>query len=99
MLMISKIKFANANQLPFLAVSGGHGWTNDISKVRGGVQINMRRMNSISLSEDKKTATVGGGTLQEEIVKELASKNRLAGTSSLSPRIFLEACADISLLQ
>ena len=54
-------------QLPFLAVSGAHGWTSTLNGVHRGIQINMRKLNSLQVNADGKTATVGGGVMQYEI--------------------------------
>jgi FAD/FMN-containing dehydrogenase len=50
------ISLANQFSIPFLAVSGGHGWSNSLKKFPYGIQINMRRMNTMTLSADGKTA-------------------------------------------
>lgn len=65
------VALANRFNIPFLAVSGGHGWTKTLDGLKGGIQINLRRLNSTRLSESGKTAVVGGGALQWEVVKGL----------------------------
>lgn len=62
--------------IPFLAVSGGHGWTSTLDKLTYGIQINLRRLNTTTLSRDGKTAIVGGGTLQHEIVRSLFAEGK-----------------------
>lgn len=74
-----QIKYANRRSTPFLAVSGGHGWPSSLNKVRGGIQINMRKLNTTTLSHDGKSATVGGGTMQYEITAALFNKGKQAG--------------------
>ncbi|KAL3472081.1 hypothetical protein BJX99DRAFT_262688 [Aspergillus californicus] len=54
---------ANEIGVPFLAVSGTHGWTDDISKIQDGIQIRMRGLNHVSISPSNDTAYVGGGGL------------------------------------
>ncbi|KAF2124492.1 FAD-binding domain-containing protein [Dothidotthia symphoricarpi CBS 119687] len=75
------VTFANRLNIPFLAVSGTHGWTKTLNKMPYGIQINMRKLNTTILSRDGKTATVGGGTLQYEITRSLFAKGRYAVTA------------------
>ncbi|RDA85405.1 hypothetical protein CP532_1951 [Ophiocordyceps camponoti-leonardi (nom. inval.)] len=74
------IKYANRHGMPFLAVSGGHGWLSTLNRLQGGIQINMRRMNHTRLNLDGETANVGGGTLQREITAALFAEGKRAVT-------------------
>ncbi|KAF2853831.1 FAD-binding domain-containing protein [Plenodomus tracheiphilus IPT5] len=71
---------ANHFNIPFLAVSGTHGWTRTLDRLPYGIQINLRRLNTTTLSRDGKTANVGGGTLQYEITRSLFAKGKYAVT-------------------
>ncbi|KAK3934044.1 hypothetical protein QBC46DRAFT_400740 [Diplogelasinospora grovesii] len=51
---------ANQMGLPFLAVTGAHGWPTTLGRLRCGIQINMRGMNDTKVNKDGNTATVGG---------------------------------------
>ncbi|KAG9258516.1 uncharacterized protein F5Z01DRAFT_670231 [Emericellopsis atlantica] len=72
------IKVANKLNLPFLAVTGTHSWTTAMEKLKHGIQINMRKLNSSTLHEDGESATVGGGIMQHEIVAALAEHGKQA---------------------
>ncbi|KAJ4318684.1 hypothetical protein N0V94_004301 [Neodidymelliopsis sp. IMI 364377] len=74
------VKTANRHAVPFLAISGAHGWTRTLNKLVGGIQINMRKLNITVLSSDGAAATVGGGTLQYEITRALFEKGKYAVT-------------------
>lgn len=65
------VALASRLEIPFLAVSGGHGWTKTLDRVKGGIQINLRKLNSTVLGKDGKTVVVGGGALQFEVVRAL----------------------------
>lgn len=65
--------------IPFLAVSGTHGWTETLNRLPYGIQINMRKLNSINVNKDGKSATLGGGALQWEITRALFAKGKYAG--------------------
>ena len=73
------VKVANRHDVPFLSISGAHGWTRTLNKLQNGIQINMRRLNNTVLGVDGKTSTVGGGTLQYEITRALLEKGNYAG--------------------
>jgi FAD/FMN-containing dehydrogenase len=73
------VKLANRFSIPFLAISGGHAWTNTLKNFPYGIQINMRKLNTTVLSRDGSTATVGGGILQHELTRSLFAKNKYAG--------------------
>lgn len=65
--------------MPFLTVSGTHGWPSTLNRVHGGIQINMRRMNHTIVNCDGKTATAGGGVMQYEITSALDKQGKQAG--------------------
>jgi hypothetical protein len=73
------VALANRFDIPFLAVTGGHGWTKTLNKLPYGIQINMRKLNTTTLSQDGKTAIVGGGTLQHEITRSLFALGKYTG--------------------
>ncbi|KAK0724875.1 hypothetical protein B0H67DRAFT_657667 [Lasiosphaeris hirsuta] len=74
------IKYSNHIGVPFLAVTGAHGYTTMLNRVQGGIQVNMRRMNHTKMNADGVTATVGGGVMQHEIVRSLFEHGKLAVT-------------------
>ncbi|OAA45676.1 FAD-binding, type 2 [Metarhizium rileyi] len=73
------IKYANRRSMPFLAVSGGHGWSSSLNNVRNGIQINMRKLNTTRLRDEGNSAIVGGGTMQYEITAALFNSGKRAG--------------------
>jgi FAD/FMN-containing dehydrogenase len=79
------IALANRFNIPFLAVTGGHGWTETLNKLPYGIQINMRKLNTTTLSPNGKTAMVGGGTIQYEITRSLFALGKYAGEAILYP--------------
>jgi FAD/FMN-containing dehydrogenase len=84
------VSLANRLNIPFLAVSGTHGLTSTLDSFPYGVQINLRKLNTTTLSHDGKSAVVGGGTLQREITRSLFAKGKAAGKTS--PRIRFYTC-------
>ncbi|KAF2002674.1 FAD-binding domain-containing protein [Amniculicola lignicola CBS 123094] len=74
------LAFAKKYDIPFLAVSGAHGWTDILSRFPYGIQVNMRQLNTAAVDKGGKTATIGGGALQWEVVKALFAKGKQAVT-------------------
>ncbi|KAK5997639.1 FAD-linked oxidoreductase chyH [Cladobotryum mycophilum] len=70
------VKYANRHGMPFLAVSGGHGWPSSLNRMKGGIQINMRKLNTTKLKPDGTTVIVGGGTLQHEITASMFKEHK-----------------------
>lgn len=77
--IVNTVTIANRYGIPFLAISGTHGWTKTLNNLPYGIQINMRRLNTTTLQRDGKSAIVGGGTLQYEITRALFAKGKYAG--------------------
>lgn len=78
------VRFASEYGIPFLAVSGAHGWTTTLNSLPHGIQINLRRLNSTTLDPSGDTATIGGGTLQYEANRALFAKGKQAGKLAFS---------------
>lgn len=81
-LTFGQIKIANEIGVPFLAVTGTHGWTDDISRIQDGIQIRMRGLNHVTLSPSKDTAYAGGGVIQYEVLQALYRDGKQAGNDS-----------------
>ncbi|KAF2096059.1 FAD-binding domain-containing protein [Rhizodiscina lignyota] len=65
------IRYANEHERPFIAMAGGHGQTGALSHVRDGIQIDLRAMDQVVISEDGKSAVIGGGAKVKKVVDEL----------------------------
>ena len=87
------VTLANRYNVPFLAISGSHGWTRTLNKLSHGIQINLRKLNTTLLNDTGKTAHVGGGTLQYEITRSLFDKGKYAG---MACHYSLVRCVDLS---
>ncbi|KAF1941720.1 FAD-binding domain-containing protein [Clathrospora elynae] len=75
------IRFANKQNKPFLAISGGHGTTSLISNVKHGIGILMTGMNNISIVDDGHAALIGGGALTGDVISYLWSHGKQTVTS------------------
>ncbi|KAF2653473.1 FAD-binding domain-containing protein [Lophiostoma macrostomum CBS 122681] len=74
------VQTAYDNGLPFLAISGAHGWTETLNRLPYGIQIRMRKLNTTTVDADGTTATIGGGSLQWETTRALFAENKQAVT-------------------
>ncbi|TGJ83285.1 hypothetical protein E0Z10_g5504 [Xylaria hypoxylon] len=83
------IKYANQNNIPYIAVSGGHGAIITESRMQNGIEIWMNQLNTVEIDED--IARIGGGALSKAVSHSLwdAGKQTVTGgcecTSLLGP--------------
>ncbi|KAI4174451.1 MAG: hypothetical protein LQ348_006376 [Seirophora lacunosa] len=68
---VATVQFANLLNLPFLAVTGGHGSIGSLGKLNHGIEIWMRKLNATEIAEDGRTVQLGGGLLAKEITDAL----------------------------
>lgn len=70
------VRFANSHHIPFLAQSGAHGGTSALGNLEDGMQIRLRGLNSMQVSEDGTYVTVGGGIKGVELRDGLWKSNK-----------------------
>ncbi|KAL2132715.1 hypothetical protein VTI74DRAFT_3453 [Chaetomium olivicolor] len=59
----------------FAIRGGGHAVFAGAANVAGGITVDLRALNSVSLSDDRKTATIGAGAIWSEIYPQLVPYN------------------------
>ncbi|HLK60453.1 MAG TPA: FAD-binding oxidoreductase [Chthonomonadaceae bacterium] len=59
--VIHAVKWSRENQIPLRARSGRHNYEGYSSLVKGGIIIDVSEMDTVEVSADRKTATVGAG--------------------------------------
>lgn len=74
-----KVKYANANDIPFLAVNTGHGALASLGGIQHGIEIWLDQLDSIAIAEDGKTATFGGGVKSGMIIDALWEAGKQTG--------------------
>ncbi|KAI0122400.1 FAD binding domain protein [Daldinia grandis] len=85
------VRYANQQNVPYIAVSGGHGAITTVGKMQDGIEIWMNQLNNIEISDDGLTAKIGGGALSKSVTDTLwaAGKQTVTGccecTSILGP--------------
>jgi len=78
------VRYADEHNIPFIARAGGHGATKALGQAKNAIQIDFRSLNSIKLSEDGQTATIGGGANVKDTISTLASLGKRTGEFSLA---------------
>ncbi|RDW90040.1 FAD-binding oxidoreductase [Aspergillus mulundensis] len=76
------IKLAKNNSIPFTIRSGGHNLEGR-AVANDALLIDLRALNSVSVSPDRKTATVGGGILQYELGAQLWEHGLATATGAI----------------
>ena len=83
-----QLRYMSSNNLPWLALSGGHGYSITLNSIQNAVLINLENFNYVRM-EDNGTAIVGTGTLFGDFIDTVAAAGREL-SKSFQPQI---ACA------
>ncbi|KAI3324621.1 FAD binding domain protein [Xylariaceae sp. AK1471] len=65
------VKYANSQNISYLAVNGGHGAITTVGKLQGGIGIWLNQLSSVEIAGDGTTAKIGGGTLSKTVIDTL----------------------------
>ncbi|UPK95421.1 hypothetical protein LCI18_006356 [Fusarium solani-melongenae] len=74
------VRYANKKDIPFLTVSGGHGWTSQLQKMQHGIGISTQKLNTMKLSKDGKTVSLGGGVKSGQVERFLSAQGKRSVT-------------------
>ncbi|EKJ71749.1 hypothetical protein FPSE_08195 [Fusarium pseudograminearum CS3096] len=74
------VRFCVSHSSDFVLRSGGHDCTAR-SQVNGALTIDMRDINYVNISEDRKTAHIGGGIITRELAKALGVQGLITPTA------------------
>jgi FAD/FMN-containing dehydrogenase len=72
------VKVCAESQTPFAVKSGGHGHFAGQSSITGGVQLDLTRLNNISVNNEKTSVWVGSGNSWAAVYKKLEKIGRIA---------------------
>jgi FAD/FMN-containing dehydrogenase len=73
------VKFAYENDVPIIAYNGHHGTLTTLGNMDYGIQIYLPQLNSLSISADRKFATVGGGINSKSVTDGLWAAGKQTG--------------------
>ena len=103
--VIEVVKYANEQSIPFLAVNNAHGAIVTTGKVKRGIMIWMRKLDSIEIAEDGQSATLGGGILDKAVTDGLWAAGKQTGIiiipevgGVLLTRIVTGGCECVSMI-
>lgn len=71
-----KIRYANDHNIPFITRSGGHGATEALASAEGAIQIDLRDMSTVEVSQDGSSVKIGGGTNVKQLTSVLAKTGK-----------------------
>lgn len=74
-----QVKYANEKDIPYLAVSGGHGGTTTVGRMQNGIEIWLKNLSSVQIAADGKTAQIGGGALTKTVIDTLWPAGKQTG--------------------
>jgi FAD/FMN-containing dehydrogenase len=74
------LRYLSSINRPFLAKSGGHGYSATLGSVKNATMINMVNFNSIKLNRDQ-SVTYGSGVLYGDLVQFLYDHGRVVSKS------------------
>ncbi|RFU27488.1 hypothetical protein B7463_g8856, partial [Scytalidium lignicola] len=76
------VKFAGGNNIQFLAMGGGHGYTTTYHSLQSGLEIDLSAFNTVSVDVVASTMTIGGGTKFRDLFQPLFSVGKEIQTGS-----------------
>ncbi|KAL2799530.1 FAD-dependent oxidase [Aspergillus keveii] len=76
------VRFASRNDIPFLAVGGGHGFTTTLGDVKEGLEIDLSQFDRVSVDARNNRMTIGGGVRFRDIMDPLYAAGKEIQTGS-----------------
>ncbi|KAL8945215.1 MAG: hypothetical protein Q9211_000256 [Gyalolechia sp. 1 TL-2023] len=74
--VVAIVKYAVARNISFLAQGGRHGYAPELQKIQNGILINMEQINHVVVDNATGIATVGGGTVYEQVINATYAAGR-----------------------
>jgi FAD/FMN-containing dehydrogenase len=75
-----QVKFANKQNVPFLAYNTAHGAMSTLGRMKGGIEILLSQLNDITVAKDGQTVTIGGGTVSHNLTTALWAAGKQTGS-------------------
>ncbi|KAI1746384.1 hypothetical protein F4680DRAFT_401248 [Xylaria scruposa] len=63
------VKIAASHGISFLATGGGHGVSNHLANLQGGLQIDLRKFNHVAFDRDTRRLTIGGAVKFAQLIE------------------------------
>jgi FAD/FMN-containing dehydrogenase len=65
------VKYATEQDVPFLAVASGHGYSPAFGKAKDVLEIDLNGFKDVTVNADANTITIGGAVLHSEVIDPL----------------------------
>ncbi|KAI1318598.1 FAD binding domain-containing protein [Xylariaceae sp. FL0255] len=78
------VKYAGEQNVPFLAIGGGHGYSTTTSALKGGIGIDLGNFRDVKVDAENNRLTVGGGVVFNDIFDPLNAVGKEIQTGSCS---------------
>lgn len=85
----SQLKLCTANNVPFLATGGRHGYTTTLGELDNGLAIDLGTFDKIEIDSSNAKMTIGGGVRASQIYTPLYEAGFMIGKSRLARRTVL----------
>ncbi|KAI0160701.1 FAD-binding domain-containing protein [Xylariaceae sp. FL1272] len=97
----SIVKTANAANIPFLATGGRHNYGTTLKSLQGGLAIDLRLMNSVTVDGENSTARIGGGADIQTVLDAVSKAGFMipSGSCASAGYIGVGIGAGVGLLQ
>ena len=66
-----QIKYASANEIPFITTGGGHGYATAFTLIKDGINIDLSLHREVSIDAAANTMTVGGAATFDQVFQPL----------------------------
>ncbi|KAF2688365.1 FAD-binding domain-containing protein [Lentithecium fluviatile CBS 122367] len=74
------VEFANAHNIPYLAIGGGHGGSMSLNNIRGGIGIWLRGLMGVDITNNGTEAVIQAGQKSGEVIQALWDKRKMSVT-------------------
>lgn len=75
-LLTKQVRYAAANDIPFLATGGGHGYTTSYGALQSGLKVDLSFFDQTDVDADQNTVTVGGSVTFEQVTEQVYQAGR-----------------------
>ena len=80
-----QVQFAESRKIGFLAQGGRHGYAPELQKIQNGILINLEQLDHIRVDNATGIATVGGGTVYQQVIDAVYAAGREMSTRIRHP--------------
>ncbi|KAF6225126.1 hypothetical protein HO133_010322 [Letharia lupina] len=80
--VITVVKIATANNIPFLTTGGGHSFSINLNKIQNGLELDMGGLKSVNVDKAASTMTITGAITFIEVVAPLYAAGKEIPTGS-----------------